>query len=556
MNFAYRFLGSTSASSDAAASSFAFAPDTLRQPTFFTGKVARHLAFREAISALHHVVVSDLRFKPRDRTAYFEWLKQNEANFLAEATAQSAALKPRIAGLQARIRGLDVERDRLMKPFWTARQSYFNYLYKENRDAWIVLDPVITVHPDEIFFECFSLDESSYGRLSCDHDVFESLGEMAFGTTNIDYSHALYDEFQKIRSYRDTTLAIDPSGFEVQTGDDLDFREEKIDLPDSWVRGFLQVSSAMTLPAHVFDLHPLDMANILTRLAQKKERVGPRSLRFVLKPDAPVEVVIEPWNERLTFRRSIYRGTEGGEIRIWGRRRLAILGRALPLARSVRVHLTGSGLPSFFVVDFGGIRFTLGLSGWTANDWSSAGQFDLLAPRHKIDGDTAQRIFAALGKSHAATAAELARQTAVDEPLVHAALTAYTQAGRVMFDLDKHLYRQRELTREPVALAQLRFASEQEEKADRFIHANLVTIGGIDRNQGRRIIRGSVLDNARTEEVSLVIDGDDRLIEAQCSCHFYGHNKMMRGPCEHMLALRRIFHAQVEGVAQDGGGVA
>ena len=42
MNFAYRFLGSTSASSDAASSSFAFAPDTLRQPTFFTGKVARH----------------------------------------------------------------------------------------------------------------------------------------------------------------------------------------------------------------------------------------------------------------------------------------------------------------------------------------------------------------------------------------------------------------------------------------------------------------------------------------------------------------------------------
>ena len=210
MNFAYRFLGSSSASSDAASSSFAFAPDTLRQPTFFTGKVARHLAFREAISALHHVVVSDLRFKPRDRTAYFEWLKQNEANFLAEATAQSAALTPRSAELQDRIRGFDRERDRLMKPFWAARQSYFNYLYKQNRDAWIVLDPVITVHPDEIFFECFSLDESSYGRLSCDHDVFESLGEMAFGTTNIDYSHALYDEFQKIRSYRDTTLTIDP----------------------------------------------------------------------------------------------------------------------------------------------------------------------------------------------------------------------------------------------------------------------------------------------------------------------------------------------------------
>ncbi len=551
MNFVYRFLGETSAATDARSSTFGFAPDTLRQPTFFTGKIAKHLAFREAISALHHVVVSDLRFKPRDRTAYFEWLKQNEAQFLAEATAKRDTLKPRIEALQDQIRRLDQDRSRLMKPFFAARQSYFNYIYKQNRDAWIVLDPVITVHPDEIFFECFSLDESSYGRLSCDHDVFENLGDMAYGTTNIDYSHALYDEFQKIRSYRETTLSIDPSGFEVQTGEDTDFREEKIDLPDSWVRGFLQVSSAMTLPAHVFDLHPVDVANILARLAQKKERVGPRSLRFVLKPDAPVEAVVDPWGDRLVFRRSIYRGKQGGEVRIWGRRRLAILARALPLAKSVRVHLTGTGLPSFFVVDFGGIRFTLGLSGWTANDWSSAGQFDLLAPRHKIDSDTAQRVFAALGSVHSATASDLARQTSVDEALVHAALSAYTQAGRVMFDLDKSVYRLRELAREPLVMSQLRFASPQEEKADRLIDARLVTLGQIERNQGRRVISGSVLDNARTEQVNLVINEDDRLVEARCTCYFYGHNKMMRGPCEHMLAVRRIFHAQVEGVAQD-----
>lgn len=556
MNFVYRFLGESRASTDAGASTFGFAPDTLRQPTFFTGKVARHLAFREAISALHHVVVSDLRFKPRDRTAYFEWLKQNEAALLAEAATRREELKPRIETLQKRIRTLDDESQRLMKPFFTARQAYFNYLYKQNRDAWIVLDPVITVHPDEIFFECFSLDESSYGRLSCDHDVFEQLGEMAYGTTNIDYSHALYDEFQKIRTYRDTTLSIDPSGFEVQTADDNGFREEKIDLPDSWVRGFLQVSSAMTLPAHVFDLNPMDLANILTSLARRKERVGPRSLRFLLKPDAPVEVLVEPWGERLTFRRSIYRGREGGEIRLWGRRRLAILERALPLARSVRVHLTGTGLPSFFVVDFGGIRFTLGLSGWTANDWSSAGQFDLLAPGHKVDADTARRVFAALGDRHAAPARDLARDLGLEEGIVQAALAAYTQAGRVMFDLDKGVYRRRELTREPLALSELRFASEQEANADRLVEANLVTIAGVDRNQGRRVVTGTVLDNARKESVALTIDADDRLVEARCSCHFYGHNKMMRGPCEHMLALRRIFHAEVEGVAQDKGDAA
>lgn len=547
MNFVHRYFGQTSATSDASSTKLGFAPDTLREPTFFVGRVARHLPFREAISALHHVVVSDLRFQPKDRTAYFEWLKGQEQELLAEAAATGEDLKARIESLRQELNHISGVSSKIMTPFYTARGRYFSWLYKENRDAWFVLDPVITVHPDEIFFECFSLDESSYGRLSCDHDVFERIEDMACGTTNIDYSHTLYDEFQKIRSYRDTTLSIDPSGFEVQTTGEALYREDKIELPDSWMRGFLQVSSAMTQPAHVVDLHPVDLHAILSRLAAKKERHGPRSLRFLLEPDKPVSVLVEPWNERLTFRRSIYKGSTGAEIRLWGRRRLSILARALPLAKSVRLHLLGTGLPSFAVVDFGGLRFTLGLSGWTANDWSRAGQFDLLAPRRQVDTATAERVYAALKARLFASAETLAGETGLDRGIVQAALGLYVQAGRAMYDLDKGVFRLRELTREPLASGALRFASEQEEKADRFIGARLVTIASVSERDGRRIVCGEVLDDAKTLKPTIGIDADDRLVEAHCECGFYGHNKLMRGPCEHMLALRRLFHGQVEG---------
>ncbi len=92
---------------------------------------------------------------------------------------------------------------------------------------------MITVHPDEIFFECFSQDESSYGRLGASYEVFKNINEFACGTTNIDYSAALYDEFQKIRTYKSTQFQVDPSGFEVQTTNKEAFKEVKIDLPDS-----------------------------------------------------------------------------------------------------------------------------------------------------------------------------------------------------------------------------------------------------------------------------------------------------------------------------------
>lgn len=545
MEFQHRYYGATAATTNATASHFGFAPDTLRQPTYFVGEVADHLPFREAMSALHHVVVSDMRFKPKDRTVYFAWLKDHEQQLLAEAMTSQGERAVRIEALRREQAEIAKRTSFLMAPFYAARQKYFNWLYKESKDAWFVLDPVITVHPDEIFFECFSQDESTYGRLSCDHETFKSIGDIAYGTTNIDYSHTLYDEFQKIRSYRTTSLAIDPSGFQVQTSGEELYREEKIDLPDSWVRGFLQVSSAMALPAHVVDLHPVDMHNILARLAARKERHGPRSLRFFLEPGNPVRVLIEPWGEVLTFRRSIYKGAAAAEIRLWGRRRLAILARALPLAKSVRLHLLGTGLPSFAVVDYGGLRFTLGLSGWTSNDWSRAGQFDLLAPRQPVDDLTAATVFDALKGRHSATVAELAAATGFDSAITAAALTAYTQAGRVMYDLDKGIFRLRELSRDPLPVAALRFASPQEEKADRFVAAKLVTVESVGDRDGKRVITGQVLDDAKPYKPMIALDNDERLVEARCDCYFYGHNKLMRGPCEHMLALRRLYNTQV-----------
>ena len=240
--------------------------------------------------------------------------------------------------------------------------------------------------------------------------VFENIGEFACGTTNIDYSAALYDEFQKIRTYKQTRFALDPSGFDVQTTGAESYKEVKIDLPDSWVRGFLQVSSAMSLPAVSFTLHPLDVHNLCFVLRRHKEKKGPRSLRYHLTPGQPVRVTFDPWNTEIVCGRSIYEGTEAHEIRVWGRRRLHILERLISVARKFTVHLLGTGLPSFYVADLGDMAFTLGLSGWTANDWASAGNFDLLAPRADVDDMTKRRVFAGLKETWYETPERLAQR--------------------------------------------------------------------------------------------------------------------------------------------------
>ncbi|MDO1445505.1 SWIM zinc finger family protein [Rhodocytophaga aerolata] len=538
MLFDYKFHGSTSVESNAHATQMSFAPDVSREPTYFIGTLAKNIAFREAISALNGVVVSDLRFKPKDKTEYKAWAAQQELAWLAQFTAHQPEVEAKINTIKEELSTIGKTRETVLGPYYKARRKYFDYLYEKEKDFWFVLDPVITVHPDEVFFECFSQDESTYGKLGCNYEVFKNIQEFACGTTNIDYSAALYNEFQKIRDYKETQFTVEPAGFKVQTAKEDDYTEVKIDLPDSWVRGFLQVSSAMTLPARTFDLHPMDVHNICYVLRRQKEKTGPRSIRFILRPGQPVVLQVDPWNYRITCHRSIYQGTEADEIRLWGRRRLLILERLIPLTQKFTVHVLGSGMPSFFIADLGHMNFTLGLSGWTANDWSRAGNFDLMAPRAQVDNFTKELVFKSLRETWQESSQSLAKRLNLEKKLVEGALAAYTQAGRVIYDLDKKIYRLRELSRDPLPMDKLRFDNPREATATELVNNKRVTVKVEILSDGTTELTGTVKEQNQLLRPSLVIDADERMTQATCTCYFYSQNKLFKGPCEHILALR------------------
>lgn len=535
MDVKYRYAGASGATREGGDERLSFSPDLLREPTFFVGQVSNHVSFREAISTLHHVVTSDLRFQPKDRTEYMAWLESQKDVWLAEAAAQGKDASAKLKEVRHELSALNERSHGMMRPFYDARGKYWKWLYKVNRDAWLVLDPVIAVSPDEVSFECFSTDESTYGRLSCDLEMFDEIDEVANGVTNIDYSHALYDAFQQVRSYRRTELRIEPGGFTASTDMGQEVFEQKIDLPDSWVRGFLQVSAAMTLPAHRVTLHPMDIHNLCFALKSKKERHSPRSLRFSLKPGQPPEMIFEPWETKIACPRAIYHGDEALEIRMWGRRRLLILERLIPIARSFELYLLGNGMPAFIVADLGPMTFTLGLSGWTANDWSRAGQFDLLAPRKRIGVDSREKVFSALSSRWLADAGELANVTGLDRAEVSSALTILAQHGRVMYDLDKKLWRYRDVLREPIDFEAMRFTSDEEAKADRLIVGGMVEVLNWDSNSAE----GRITDDGRDQRVRIEFDADERLVNAHCGCWHHRTNGLTKGPCEHILALRR-----------------
>jgi hypothetical protein len=196
----------------------------------------------------------------------------------------------------------------------------------------------------------------------------------------VDYSWELYHNFQSLRTYRETRFNINPEGFSVQTSDRDDYREEKIDLPDGWLRGFLQLQAAMALPMKKVTLGVDAVYSLLAWLKRHREKHGPRAIRFELEDSKSPRIVLEPWNVAIESPSTVYHGAATEPVRIWGRRRLMSLARLLPLASQVDVYLLGTGLPSFWVVQMGNMRLTLGLSGWTTNDWTRGSAVQMLLP--------------------------------------------------------------------------------------------------------------------------------------------------------------------------------
>ncbi|WP_299221437.1 SWIM zinc finger family protein [uncultured Aquimarina sp.] len=540
MKFNYKYGGKSNVQNGVASTNVAFAPDVLREPTYFIGTLHKKIPFREAISALHDVVVADFKFQPKDNTQYLEWLKSQEEVWLTEANQKLEKTNSEINELQRKLKGLREQREIITKPFYKAQQKYFKYLYTRDYAAWFVLDPVITVHPDQVFFECFSKDESVYGKLSCDYEVFTNISDFKCGTTNIDYSESLYNEFQKIRSYKETDFKIDPSGFDVQTTGEENYKEVKIDLPDSWVRGFLQVSSAMTSEKISFELEAADIANFIFILKRNKERKSPRSIKYILKPGQPIVAVFEPWNIEVACPRSLYEGDTEKEIRVWGRRRIQLLERLLPITDKFTVHLLGTGMPSFYTAHLtNDMYFTLGLSGWTANDWTQVSQLDLLAPRGQVSSSALQTVYLGLRKNWFRTEKELATDVGMDITTVNKALTTFTQAGKVIYDLKNKVYRARELKREGIDIDSLRFSSETDKEAYMITQKD-DGVRDIKHTEDKEkiTITGTV---EKTYTPMVKVDKDLRIVDGNCSCSYYYNNKMTKGPCAHILALRIAF---------------
>ncbi len=77
------------------------------------------------------------------------------------------------------------------------------------------------------------------------------------------------------------------------------------------------------------------------------------------------------------------------------------------------------------------------------------------------------------------------------------------------------------------------------------MHAGGVDQRAPDAGDGMVKISGTVKQKTTSYTAELLVDGDERLRSASCTCNFFYQNKLFKGPCEHILALRKAYQNRV-----------
>ena len=528
------------------ASSVSFGADVSQSAVYLNVEVMPGQSFARLMLALGRVVRMRDTAETKDHSAYQEWV---QGQYLKELQGEMADNARRVNSLLEKRKQLDehlIALQERLRPYTKSiaayearvsvgrsktRRRFWDWLYTHNREAWIVLDPIVSVQPDATFFEAFSLDESIYARVILPHTATRGNQKPVLGTTNIDFGTGLERELARTRSYRPLHLCVGADAVSLETGVSSTV-EKKIELPESWVRALVEVQAALSLAPVELQLDTCAFADVLARLDSQRERHGPRALVFELQPGELAKVVVQPWGDHYVIGSQPYCGNEARAIKVWGRRRLRVLRELLPLASELTVRLVDSGMPSFWSIELEGITLTIGLSGWTAQDWAGRARFSAFIPATTSDKAAIQQTAMLLQKEHSLSVDQLAQNLNRTPSEARGLLQRLCLAGSAMFDPERKIYRWRalfptlQLNTEETAGLEERKGIELYRKGSVRVYSDSITAEG-------RQLEADVGTNASM----IRRDVDGRINYAQCDCAHFRRQKLRQGPCRHIVAL-------------------
>ncbi|MBM0106658.1 SWIM zinc finger family protein [Steroidobacter sp. S1-65] len=371
-------------------------------------------------------------------------------------------------------------------------------------------DPVVTSGGGVLRFEGFSSCCGAYIRADMLPESYD--GEVTGkGTTNIDFNSPMRAALDKVRDAGGLALAVGSNEFTIRSASGQ-ATERKVELPNRWLRGMVEVQSQQAGMKRRFEVSGVDALRLFRGLP--KSRTSRLSLWIARGPSGLYSTT-----------RPVERG-----VRVMDTTRLRVLETLLPHCESLSAYADDAQQASAWVLDFGVARLTLSL---TAEPWRGfSGEGQALSAMMQADDSAVSavltRVRAQLQWQAALDVNVLAREMNVATHVVSDALRIIGASGLAGYDVLGGHYFHRVL---PFDLSML------EDLHPRLKDAKSILLG-----EGVKVLRQRPFEaEVKSGDIPHHVREVDH--ELRCTCAWFAKHQGERGPCKHVLAAATLRHA-------------
>lgn len=369
----------------------------------------------------------------------------------------------------------------------------------------LLKDPIVTAGNGRIRFEGFSHCAGVYARVDVLPDGLD--GEfLENGTTNVDFNQPMLTALGSIRQKEKVMLSIGQKevGLHVEGSKVV---ERKVPLPTKWIKGLstVQIYLSKTEEAYTFNkIQTLQLFRGIPKGTVKNDYY------LTVRGNTPMFTPVKSANA----------------ICIGGLHRLRLLEPLIPYIDSMKVFPHPAMQSTTWQLYFGNIRFSFSLSRDAWRGFSGEG-----AALESLIEEVSDKWIDALDKYAYANQAFNPTLFAINEQLDFDRvdnLTARLAAmGLLGYDLDDNQFFYRRL---PFKLNRIMSLNPRMKGADKLIEEGKVEIVSNTPQRIEARVEGSGVRH------TVILDNQ---IE-RCTCEWYSKYQGERGPCKHVLAVKKI----------------
>ncbi len=371
--------------------------------------------------------------------------------------------------------------------------------------AGLMKDPIVTAGAEKLRFEGFSQCAGVYGRV----DVLPGGHRGTFpanGTVNVDFNQPMINALHAVGRGDTMQLTVNAREVSVRSRPEELITEKKVPLPVKWIKGLTTVQLFLAASEKIHTLNKVQLRQLFQGIPAG---VVKTDYYLTMRGNKPAFSPVKAANA----------------ICVGGIHRLRLLEPLLSLAEELRVFVHPDMQSTTWQLYFGNVRFSLSLSREAWRGFSGEG-----AALDALIADVPERLVNAMDKYGHVNQEFNATLLAVEEQAgfeqIDQLTTRLAAMGLLGFDLDDNVYFYRRL---PFKLNRIMSLNPRMKDAEQLLAEDKVVIISQEKDKTEARVAGSGVTHT-------VVIADD---VARCTCTWFAKYQGERGPCKHILAVRK-----------------